>query len=748
MTGPRFLMRRFREIMRSGMTPEERLEQVVRLIAGAMVAEVCSVYLMQPGGVLELYATEGLKREAIHQTRLNVGAGIVGHIAALSKPLRLRDARSHTQYEYRPETGEEAFRSMLGVPILYANKVVGVLVVQNVKERNYTDEEEEALETVAMGFAEMVGVGALVSPNVLAESVTATKRAARLTGRPLSDGFAMGTAVLHAPRIEITRTIADDIGQELEDLNAAIVDIQSQIDEMLSQPVLAAGESREVMEAFRMFAHDPGWQRRMREAVEAGLTAQAAVKRIHDQTRARFRQVPDPYIRARMADMDDLANRLINRLQGGLNTLNEELPDDIVLVARDMGPAEILDFGEDKLKAVVLEEGSSGSHMAIVARAMNIPVIGNVRGATEQIDTGDPIIVDGEHAQVFIRPDQNVIDAFDEIESVRAQEKARWAALKDVPAVSRDGVAIELLANAGLLLDMRHLDQTGAAGVGLFRTELHFMVRGRLPRVREQTEYYRAVRELCNGRRLVFRTLDVGGDKLLPYMKREKEENPAMGWRAIRISLDHPGLFRMQIRALLHASAGEELDIMFPMVADIAEFKAAREVLQRELDWARRRGHPLPVHIRVGVMLEVPALVWRLPALLPLVDFISVGSNDLMQFMYAVDRGSARVADRYDPLSSAFLSVLRRIARQCEQAEVPFSICGEMAGRPVEALALLALGFRQLSMRANAIGPIKELVLATDIAALRKEMNGWLGRDGRTLRPMLQDYAARHQIEV
>ncbi|WP_416898149.1 MAG: phosphoenolpyruvate--protein phosphotransferase [Minwuia sp.] len=748
MTGPQFLMRRLLEIMKSGDTPEERLAKVVKLVAGSMVAEVCSVYIMQPGNMLELFETEGLNREAVHQTRLAVGEGLVGLIAQTSKPLRLRDAPAHPKFSFRPETGEEIYSSMLGVPIMYSSKVVGVLVVQNARQRDYADAEQEALETVAMGFAEMIGNGALVSPNLVAESLRSSRGPERLGGRRLADGAAIGTAVLHAPRFDITRTIADDPQAELERLEAAIRDVQIQIDEMLAQPVLAAGESRDVMEAFRMFAHDPGWQRRMREGVESSLTAEAAVKRAHDLTRARFQQVPDPYIRARLSDMDDLANRLLNRLQGGANVFNSELPDDVILVARDMGPAELLDFGEGKLKGVVLEDGSAGSHMSIVARAMNIPVIGTARRATEVIDPGDRVIVDAEHNQVFVRPEPDVVDAFKEIESIRAEEEARWQELRNVPAVSKDGVEIDMLCNAGLLLDMQHLGDAGAVGVGLFRTELHFMVRGRLPRMQEQTRYYRSVLEAAGDRPVIFRTLDVGGDKLLPYMKRETEENPAMGWRAIRISLDHEGLFRMQLRALLAASPGQSLSIMFPMVADVAEFMSAREVLDREIAWACQRGRTLPSEIRVGVMLEVPALVWRLPALLPLVDFVSVGSNDLMQFLYAVDRGSPRVSDRYDTLSPAFLSVLRRIVRQCEDTGTPFSICGEMAGRPLEALALLGLGFRQLSMRSNVIARIKEIVLSTDIAQLRVEMERWLARDERTLRPLLQEFAGRHHIEI
>lgn len=748
LSGPRLLLRRFREIMRSGEAPEARLSQVVKLIAANMVAEVCSVYLVRASGELELFETEGLLRSAVRNTRLGAGHGLVGHIAEKGVPIRLRDAQSHAAFEYRPETGEERYSSLLGTPILYANRVVGVLVVQNVKPRDYTDEELEALETIAMGFAEMIGVGALVTPETLAETVQATARPSRLGGRTLSEGFAKGYAVLHEPRIQIVKTIADDLGIESERLEAAIADVKSQIDEMLAQPALASGESRAVMEAFRMFAHDPGWQRRMREGVQAGLTAEAAVKRAHDQTRARFREIHDPYIRARLADMEDLANRLINRLQAGVGFLERNLPDEIVLVARDMGPAELLDFDETKLKAVILEQGAAGSHMSIVARALDIPVIGSCEGATDRIDPGDQVIVDGEHGQVFVRPDREVLAAFAEIEQMKAEEQARREALRDVPAVTRDGVAVDLLCNAGLLLDLRHLHETGACGVGLYRTELHFMVRARLPRVQEQTEYYTHVLDAVGDRPVIFRTLDVGGDKLLPYLRREAEENPAMGWRAIRISLDHAALFRIQLRALLAAAAGRELNVMFPMVADVAEFQAARKLLDREVEWARARGRVLPRRLRVGVMLEVPAMIWRLPALLPLVDFVSVGSNDLMQFMYAVDRGSARVAQRYDPLSPAFLSALRRIARQCEAAGVEFSICGEMASRPLEAMVLLGLGFRRLSMRPKAIGAIKEMLLSLEVGRVRQEIDTLLDGNEKTLRPAFEEFACRHGVRI
>jgi len=744
----RQLLSEFRTIMQSAEPPEARLAEVVRLVARNMEAEVCSVYIRRADGALELFETEGLRREAIRITRMEAGVGLVGHVAETSLPVRLRDARSSPAFEPRPETGEDAYMSFMGVPILYADRVLGVLVVQNVTARDYHDEEQEALEMLALVFGQMIASGALVPAETAAESVLGNGRPTRLAGRSLADGFAMGHAVLHAPRISVRQTVADDPEEERIRLDNAISDIHAQIDEMLAQPAIAAGESRTVMEAFRLFAHDPGWQRRMREAVDTGLTAEAAVKRTHDQTRARFRKIPDPYIRARLADMDDLANRLFNRLNSEVNELDRNLPDDVVLVARDMGPAELLDFDETKLRAVILEQGSVGSHMAIVARALDIPVIGGCAGATDRINPGDLVIVDGDHDQVFVRPDQDVIDAFGDTEAMQKEVLARRRALRDVEAVTMDGMKIELYCNAGLLLDLRHLDETGADGIGLYRTELHYMVRSRLPRMQEQASYYKHVLDAAGDRPVIFRTLDVGSDKLLPYLKRDPEANPAMGWRAVRISLDQEALFRMQLRALLAAASGRELRVMFPMIADVAEFEAANALLLREVEWAKARGRDGPTSLKVGVMLEVPALVWRLPALLPRVDFVSIGSNDLMQFMYAADRGNARVATRYDTLSPGFLSLLRRISEQCQSHHVEFSICGEMASQPLEAMVLVALGFRKLSMRPNAIGAVKEMILSLDAGALRQEMARLGERNESSLRPVFTEFAARHGVRT
>jgi phosphotransferase system enzyme I (PtsP) len=746
--GPRILLRRLREIMAVAGSTDERLARTVKIIAANMVAEVCSVYMLRGHQTLELMATEGLNPEAVHQTRLRVGEGLIGDIAANARPLSLADAQSHPQFAYRPETGEEVYHSLLGVPIMRGGKVIGVLAVQNRTRRNYAEEEIEALETTAMVLAELASSGQMGGEDQVRASRTSLPY--RCEGRTLSEGLAIGVAVLHEPRIAVSKTIADDIPKEKERLRAAVASMREAVDEMLATHDLETmGESREVLEAYKMFAHDTGWLNRLHEAVDSGLTAEAAVLRVQTDTHHRMMQVTDPYLRERLADLEDLANRLLQHLSGRAGTAAmENLPDQAVLFARAMGPAELLDYDKARLKAVVLEEGTTMSHVAIVARALNIPVLGGCADIIQHVDSGDQVVVDGDNRQVFLRPGEDALKAFRLNLVARERRLAKYAADRDQPPLTRDGQRIALNMNAGLLVDIPHLEETRADGIGLYRTELHFMVRASFPKVEAQTELYSAVLDGAGDRPVVFRTLDVGGDKPLPYLVEEDEDNPAIGWRAIRISLDRPALLRSQIRALLLAAAGRSLNVMFPMVAEVDEFVRARAVVDSEVGRLRATGRPLPTSIRIGSMIEVPSLAWGLPALLPLVDFVSVGSNDLLQFMFAADRGNARLTDRYDPLSPMVLGFLKEIADRCAAAQVPLNFCGEMAARPLEAMALVGIGYRSLSMPAASIGPVKEMLRSLSVPELATHLQDLLCLPDRSVRQRLRDYAEQAGIAI
>ncbi|MDP6352011.1 MAG: phosphoenolpyruvate--protein phosphotransferase [Alphaproteobacteria bacterium] len=750
MSGPRRLLRRLRDVMAAPVAAQQRLDQVVRIIAADMVAEVCSCYLMRAGEVLELFATQGLKSASVHRTLLRVGEGLVGTIAAYARPLNLADAQAHPLFAYRPETGEEIYQSLMGVPIMHGGSVVGVLVVQNKTRRHYDDEEVEALQVVAMVLAELVASGELVNPHELLEPGAIYAGPEVLEGLALVAGTALGAAVVHRPRVYLKNLVAEDAGRERTRLAEAVVGLQDDVDRMLAAPDLAEdGAHRDVLETYGMFARDSGWLARIDEAIGSGLTAEAAVIRVQEDMRARMSQAADSYIRERLLDFDDLANRLLRHLSGESRPHHAGDPDqDFVLVARTLGPAELVDYDRRRLKGLVLEEGSPTTHVAIVARAFEVPMVGRIRGAVAKLRPGEPVIVDGDHGRVFVRPAAGVIDNFREDAAGREARRAVYQAMRDKPARTRDGFEISLNINAGFAADLDRLDETGADGVGLCRTEIPFMMSASFPDVAAQTELYRAILDQAGDRSVVFRTLDIGGDKRLPYLAKTEEENPAMGWRAIRIGLDQPAVLCQQLRALLRAAAGRTLDVMFPMVADLAEYRAASALLDHEIARLRRQGETLPTKIQVGVMLEIPALMWQLPDLAAELDFVSVGTNDLIQFLYASDRANSKLVGRYGVLSPAALSLLEQLVRDCEARGVVLTVCGEAAGQTIEVMAMIGIGVRRFSMPPSRIGPIKLMVRSLRVAPLQKYLEIRRGTTQSSLRDALHAYARDHHINI
>jgi phosphotransferase system, enzyme I, PtsP len=749
--GPRLLLRRLREVMAEPVTAQARLDRIVVLIASNMVAEVCSLYVVRSDGLLELFATEGLNREAVHLTTMKPTEGLVGLIATSAEALTLSDAQHHPAFSYKPETGEEIYQSFLGVPVLRGGATIGVVVVQNRARRTYSEEEVEALQTTAMLLAEMIASGELQSIATQGAPIQ-VRRPLALKGLAIADGLGLGHVVMHQPRVTVSKIVADDVESELSRLETAIGAMRASVDAMIDGADDGqAGEHRDVLEAFRMIAHDRGWLRRLREAVSSGLTAEAAVERVQNDARARLQRQTDPYLRDRLHDLTDIANRLLHQLAGqSLVVLPEELPESAILVARSLSPAALLDYDRSRLRGLVLEEAGAASHIAIVARALSIPAVSDIANISEIVEQGDPIIVDGDTGEIYLRPPSNVEGAFAEKARMRARKQAQFRALRDLPTVSVDGVPIGLHMNAGLLVDMPHLAETGAKSIGLFRTELQFMLAARFPRPQAQERLYRDILKAAGDLPVTFRTLDIGGDKLLPYMKGFEEENPALGWRALRIGLDRPALLRMQFRAFIRASAGRDLRVMAPMVSTVDEYKNARLLFERELAWSDSRGHELPRSAKLGVMVEVPSLLWQLDEIAGAADFLSVGSNDLMQYLFAVDRANRRVAGRFDTLSVGFLRALRAIAEAADRARTPLTLCGEMGGKPLEAMALIAIGYRNLSMSATSIGPVKAMTLSLDVEAVTGEVAAMLaeGQDEASLRKPLTAVAERLKVRL
>ena len=622
-------------------------------------------------------------------------------------------------------------------------------MVQNRASRSYSEEEIEALQTTAMVLAELIAGGELDTIARPGSVGTAVRRPLRLVGQAIAEGVGLGHVVLHEPRVEITNLVADDPERETRRLGEAIEKLRASIDDLVDISAPShAGEYRDVLETFRMFANDRGWIRRLQEAINTGLTAEAAVERVQSDVRARLLRQTDPYMRERLHDLDDLANRLLHQLTGAAFTLAaDQLPENAILVARTMGPAALLEYQRKRLRGLVLEDGGAASHVAIVARALGIPTVGKVEGIVGLVEQGDAIILDGATGEVLVRPQPDLEAAYAEKARLRARRQEQYRALRDRPARSKDGITIDVQMNAGLLVDLPNLDDTGAGGVGLFRTEILFMVAPNLPRAQAQEGLYRTIIDIAGKRPVTFRTLDIGGDKVLPYLRKIDEENPALGWRAVRIGLDRPALLRTQFRALLAAAQDRDLRIMLPMVSAIEEYEAARAMLSRERERLRRLNRSGPKSVQLGIMLEVPSLLFDLDRVLERVDFLSIGTNDLMQFMFAVDRENARVAGRFDPLHPSFLAALGQVAEKASRAGVPVSICGEMAGRPIEAMALLGLGFRSFSMSPSSIGPFKGVLMALDLAELTTLMRARLasGFDARSLRGELEAIAAHNE---
>ncbi len=723
-----------------------RLDKLVTVIASNMVAEVCSIYLRRAGKVLELFATEGLNPTAVHATRLKEGEGLVGLVGETAEAVNLSDAPADPHFSYRPETGEDPFKSFLGVPIVRGGQVFGVLTVQNKAERIYAEEEVEALQTVAMVLAEVVAQGGFFNISELDEPELRVDRPRKFMGEGLSEGVAVGHVVLHEPRVKVERMIADNPVEELKRLEDAINALRLSVDEMLSSSELdLTGEGREVIEAYRLFAYDQGWRQRMRDAVRTGLTAEAAVERVQDETRLRVQRLGDPILRERAHDLDDLARRLLRHLTGE-DVANRSLPEGAVLIARGMGPAELLDYAREKLVGLVLEEAAVTSHVSIVARSMGLPLVASLEGIADSARGGDAIAVDGETGEVHLRPAGEIVQAFEAKRALRAQAQARFAAVRDLPAVTRDGVAIRLMMNAGLEFDMPQLVQSGADGIGLFRTELQFMIGETMPRLADQVKFYKSILDAAGEKPVVFRTLDLGGDKVLPYARWEREENPALGWRAIRIALDRPALLRYQVRALLMASMGRTLRILLPMVSDVDEFNRARALIDREIERFRLLGQARPTQVLVGAMLEVPALAFMLPQLMRSADFVSIGSNDLLSLAFAVDRTNPRVSRRYDNLNPASLTLIRLIVQSAAENSGDLSLCGEMAGRPLDAMSLLGLGIRALSMQPGQIGPIKMMIRSLHLGEVSAFVDRLCGRTDHSLRTRLSAFAAERGI--
>lgn len=738
--GPRTLLKRLREIMAAQTAPQARLNDLVTSIATNMVANVCSIYVRRADDMLELFATQGLNPGAVHNTRLSMEEGLVGWVARHRRHLNVSDAKAHEAFAYREETDEDPYNAFLGIPIIRSGQVLGVLVIQSAAQRRFSDEEVDVAQTVATVLAEIVSSGGLLEEQDRRDVQALLHKPESAHGTAIVPGIAQGVVVRREPEVRAHPTFATDVAAEKLRLNDAVASVQRSVDDMIAADKSLFGASKEVLEVFRLFAYDKGWVRRLDEKVLSGLTAETAVEQVQEENRKRMRSVSDPYLRERLHDLDDLSRRLLRALDGEQQELGD-LPEGAILLAETLGPVELLEFGASVLRGLVLGDGAATSHAAIVARALDIPMISGVHEIVDKAATGDVIALDGSTGEVHLRPPETVLKAFRDRGQLRTKTLARYEALKDAPTVTKDGVAVDLQMNAGLLLDMTHMDETGVKSVGLFRTELQFLLGRSLPTAADQQAFYTSVMDAAATRTVVFRTADIGSDKRAGYMKGPHEANPAMGWRGLRVSIDREGLMRTQMRALLAAAGDRPLHIMLPLVTTVGEVRQAKSVIAKEMVRHERHVGALPPKVEIGAMIEIPSAAWDARAIAQECDFLSIGGNDLAQFFFAADRETDEVSGRYDPLMPSFLTFLERTIREGKAGGASVGYCGEQAADPLMALALLAVGIDRLSVAASAIGPLREMIRSVNFEDLRENMAGMFAGGGGSLRLQLRAYA-------
>ncbi len=751
LASPIALLRQVRDVMTTGVSaPQARLDLLVKTVATTLHADVCSIYLARPGDILELFASHGLKQTSVHVTRLRFGEGLVGEIAQTGLDLNLSEPQSHPKFAYRPETGEELYHSFIGVPLLHSHKTIGVLVVQSKLARTYTDDLAEILHAVALVISELAVGSKIVDLFEITGGEHPMLQSQQLSGTILAGGIAKAPIVLHRPKIEIVTLVSESPEEEERRLHGALLTLQRSVDAMITDSGLEEGSAhRDILESYRLFSQDRGWIDRIVEAIHTGLTAEAAVRKVQEEMHARLSQITSAYIQERVHDLEDLSERLLYHLQGvEPSAALGELPDAFILVAHSLGPAELLEYDAKRLKGVILAEGGQTSHVAIIARMMDIPMVGRVENILNLVTRGDLAVVQGDQGLIYIRPPEDIEAAADAEIAARARQVAVYAQTRELPPETKDGVRISLNLNLGLFVHAEHLAAKDVDGVGLFRTELPYLASRELPTVTDQQRIYRDAIDKANGKQVIFRSFDIGGDKQVPYIQIGDEENPAMGWRATRIGLDRPVIIRQQLRALVRASAGEKLSLMFPFISEVAEFDAMKALLLKELARAREEGITPPTHVRVGTMLEIPSLLFQLPELMSRVDFISIGSNDLFQFLFACDRGSPRVGGRYDTLNPIVMRVMKQIAATAREYKVDVGFCGDMATRPVDAMALIGCGIRSLSMPPAAIGPVKAMVRSLNVRDLADYLDYICTEPHHSIRLQLERFARDHGVEI
>jgi len=724
---------------------------IVQGVRATLDVAVCSVYLVPYAHVgqhqahLVLMANEGLAAEAVGQVSMALDEGLVGLVAQRAEPLNLDNAPQHPRYKHIDNIGEEPYHAFLGAPIVLRGEVLGVLVVQDRAPRHFSDDQESFLVTLAAQLASSI-VQAEISEAVMLAPASANRplslASEPLRGVPGASGVAFGVAVVMYPLADLEGVpdrVCDDPQQELQRLRAAREAVRKDFVVLRQSMAMRVTEEEcALFDAFTMMLNSESLLQGMERRILDGQWAPAALRDTVREYAAVFAGMDDDYLRQRGDDVRDLGSRILEHLQD-VEGLAREYPPHTILVGREITVTHLASVPEGHLAGIVSARGSSASHVALLARALGVPA---VMGATdlpvERLD-GRELFLDGYRGAVHVEPQGVLREALERLVGEEAQLSAELATLRDEPAITPDGSSVHLYVNVGLLADMAPADNVGAEGIGLYRTEIPFQVRDNFPGEDEQTRVYREVLAAYAPRPAVLRTLDVGGDKPLSYFPIT-EDNPFLGWRGMRLTLDHPDIFLTQVRAMLTANVGlDNLRILLPMISGVGELDEALELIVRARNELREEGLPMG-EVPVGVMIEVPSAVYQIDALAKRVDFLSVGTNDLTQYLLAVDRNNARVAPLYDSLHPAVLRAIAEIVAGGQRAACPVSVCGELAGDPLGALVLLGFGIDSLSMSAGSLPRIKRVIRSVPLEHARRLAHEALDCErGEDVRHLLRD---------
>ncbi len=737
------VLRRIVQDVNSAPNLQSALDILVSSVRSSMGTEVCSIYLLdETSNRYVLMATEGLNTEAIGHVSLGLTEGLVGQVGLREEPLNLDDAASHPKFRYLPETGEERYNSFLGVPIMHRRKILGVLVVQQQDKRRFDAAEEAFLVTVS---AQLSGVVAHAKVVGGLDTLRGNKASAVsvFKGVPGAPGVALGRVLIIYPPADldsIPDRLCEDIGQEVERFQTALAAVRVSIQELdrkMASSLMA--EERALFEVYLRMLDDQGLIGEIIARIRAGNWAQGALREVIKEHVQAFKTMDDPYLRERMADIKDLGLRILAQLQKQHNVRELAVQDNTILVGEEIPTSVLVEQPLEKIAGICTVQGSSNAHMAIVARALGIPTVVGVSELPVTSLDDTEVVVDGYQGRLYINPNKQLRKRYKDIIRDEKQYSAGLEAYCDLPAQTPDGHRLNIYVNTGLMVDVARSKDRGAEGVGLYRSEIPFMMRERFPSEEEQCAIYRYQLESFAPRPVIMRTLDIGGDKDLPYFPIE-EDNPALGWRGIRVTLDHPELFMVQVRAMLKASLGlNNLQIMLPMVSSVFEIEEAQHLIHRallEVEEELKESLPYP---RIGIMVEVPAAMLQIIDMAQLVDFVSVGSNDLTQYLLAVDRNNPRVADIYNPYHPAILRSLKLLVDQVHAVGKPVGICGEMAGDPCTATLLLAMGFDSLSMSSSNLLRIKKLICEMPLARARALLERVLSVDsGAVIRSLVE----------